>query len=247
MRGRGRSILLGLLFCVVFAAIIPAVLFGEPRRMAGQEGGDAWRNIIFDFQTLITGFAAVGAAFLTIAEMRLTDTAAERRHQETKQLAITLASLAASRLASRANQWLRSLKDETRNLSELQDASPTEIASRLALAILRAGNIKQLFGTPEYQQAQQYFNPDVSSGFGLVASWSMTLGEYVPLTDKELVQAATEPHPRIEKYAQAIVAVLVVLGDVSVRLADDIDLWSNSLRDAAGNQISVYLPPNSNI
>ncbi len=47
---------------VVCVAIAPPVIFGTAPEKSDRRGGDPWRNTIEDFQTLITGFFAVGAA-----------------------------------------------------------------------------------------------------------------------------------------------------------------------------------------
>lgn len=67
---------------VVAAGIVLPVVFGEPRNVQGSTGGDSWRNLIYDFQTLLTGIAAVLAAAITIRTMEKTDRQSERRHRE---------------------------------------------------------------------------------------------------------------------------------------------------------------------
>ena len=78
----------GLIAVVAGSALIPAILFGEPRRIVDQTGGDPWRNIIFDFQTLFTGMAAVAAATWTVFTMERTDARQERRHRELVRLSL---------------------------------------------------------------------------------------------------------------------------------------------------------------
>jgi hypothetical protein len=67
---------------VVVAAIVLPVIFGAPAEFNDRSGGDAWRNVIYDFQTLITGALAVAAALGTIYQMRASDALQERRHRE---------------------------------------------------------------------------------------------------------------------------------------------------------------------
>ncbi|TBH55042.1 hypothetical protein [Rhizobium leguminosarum] len=71
---------------VVAAGVLLPVIFGEPRTVQGSTGGDSWRNVIYDFQTLITGLAAVFAAAITIRTMEKTDRRSERRHRELVEL-----------------------------------------------------------------------------------------------------------------------------------------------------------------
>lgn len=58
------------------------IFFGEPRMVKDQHGGDPWRNIIYDFQTLFTGVLAVGAAAFTIIQSRAIDERQQRRHEQ---------------------------------------------------------------------------------------------------------------------------------------------------------------------
>ncbi|RVI59082.1 hypothetical protein [Sinorhizobium medicae] len=65
--------------CALIAAavIMLASLTGDGKSL------EAWVN---RYQTLITGFFAVGAAYLTVWQMRKTDAESERRHQELASL-----------------------------------------------------------------------------------------------------------------------------------------------------------------
>lgn len=66
---------------LAFLLLVP-IFFGEARTVEDESGGDTWRNIIYDFQTLFTGILAVGAATFTILQSRKIDEAQGRRHQE---------------------------------------------------------------------------------------------------------------------------------------------------------------------
>lgn len=68
----------GLLGICLFLPII----YGQARIEKDIVAGDPWRDVLYDFQTLITGLMAVGAAGFTILTMEKTDQASERRHQE---------------------------------------------------------------------------------------------------------------------------------------------------------------------
>lgn len=70
-----------LLALVVGVAVVLPVVFGRPRGIAG-EGGDGWRNFIFDFQTLLTGILAIGAAWWNVAAMKAADASSDKRHKE---------------------------------------------------------------------------------------------------------------------------------------------------------------------
>ncbi|MGM5088026.1 hypothetical protein ACD589_15180 [Rhizobium sp. 814_E9_N1_1] len=75
----------GAAIVVVAAAIVVPVVFGAPAEFTDRHGGDAWRNLIYDFQTLITGVLAVVAALGTILQMRRSDALQDRRHRENRR------------------------------------------------------------------------------------------------------------------------------------------------------------------
>ncbi|MBB4274100.1 hypothetical protein [Rhizobium mongolense] len=67
----------------VVATVVPAI-FGTAPDATGvfKHLGDPWHDFVFNYQTLLTGVAAVAAAFFTIHQMTLIDQQSERRHQE---------------------------------------------------------------------------------------------------------------------------------------------------------------------
>jgi branched-subunit amino acid transport protein len=87
-----RAIVIAMLVALVFP-----VLFGQPAQMSDRTGGDPFRNLIYDFQTLITGALAVAAAWWTIHTMGATELAAERRHAQQVSLALRADKLAVER------------------------------------------------------------------------------------------------------------------------------------------------------
>lgn len=82
-----RKAFIGAIAATVLSALLLPIFFGEPAKIDGRKGGDSWRNWIFDFQTLITGLAAVGAATWTISVMEKTDRSQAIRHRELVELA----------------------------------------------------------------------------------------------------------------------------------------------------------------
>jgi len=70
------------LVAVAVVGVTVLVVFGKPRLEKDVVPGNPWRDAIYDFQTLLTGFAAVAAAAATIIAMEKTDRASERRHRE---------------------------------------------------------------------------------------------------------------------------------------------------------------------
>lgn len=77
-----------LFFLIMFAGLIMPIFLGEARTIKDQSGGDPWRNIIFDFQTLFTGIMAVGAATYTIMQSRIIDERQQKRHEQMFELQI---------------------------------------------------------------------------------------------------------------------------------------------------------------
>ncbi|NLS00204.1 hypothetical protein HGP17_25545 [Rhizobium sp. P38BS-XIX] len=99
--------LVWLVIIVTMVALLPPVIFGEPRKADGT-GGDPWRNTIYDFQTLITGLlaltgagATVFAALATIKQMRDDDHQQDLRHRRQMYLDRRREMIAAKRFLDR--------------------------------------------------------------------------------------------------------------------------------------------------
>lgn len=96
-RPYGRAISWFILI-IVGMSIVPPILFGEPRQFEGAAGGDPWRNLLYDFQTMIGGLLAISAAVATIHQMQNTDWESERRHKELVKLSLRTDALKIERL-----------------------------------------------------------------------------------------------------------------------------------------------------
>ncbi|MGO7593764.1 hypothetical protein [Rhizobium leguminosarum] len=103
---RGAIIVCG--FVVAFMATLPPVAFGGP--------SGALATFINQYQTLITGIAAVGAAYLTVRQMRATDSEAQRRHEEIAQLMIRADKLRIERMLFPQFAELRVLYKQLRDM-----------------------------------------------------------------------------------------------------------------------------------
>jgi hypothetical protein len=103
-----------LLTVVVTAAVFPPVIFGHAPGKPDRVGGDDWRNVIEDFQTLITGIFAVGAAYLTVRQMQASDRKSDRRHQELVSLTLRSDALRVERLIVPNLGLLRTVNDDFR-------------------------------------------------------------------------------------------------------------------------------------
>ncbi len=67
---------------IVLLCFFLPIFLSEPRVIKDQSGGSYWRNIIFDFQSLITGALAVLAAAYTIRFSMIFDQRQQKRHDE---------------------------------------------------------------------------------------------------------------------------------------------------------------------
>lgn len=83
---------------VICAAIVPPVIFGAAPQRSDRKGGDPWRNTIEDFQTLITGFFAIGAAYVTVRQMEKSDKKSDNRHVQLVRLSLRADALRVERL-----------------------------------------------------------------------------------------------------------------------------------------------------
>ncbi|MBP2490935.1 hypothetical protein JOH50_006731 [Rhizobium leguminosarum] len=109
-----RKVLLAVVVTVTVGLLLPAI-FGQPR--IGSAAGDPWRNFIYDFQTLITGFFAVGAAFATFRQMQKFDARSEKRHEEQVKLALRPDVLLMQRAYSPSVETIREWRDDMRRIS----------------------------------------------------------------------------------------------------------------------------------
>jgi hypothetical protein len=112
-KSRNR-ILLAIVIAISTGLLLPAV-FGEPR--TENSTGDAWRNFIYDFQTLLTGFFAVAAAFVTFYQMQKFDAQSAKRHEEQVKLAFRPDVLLMERAYSPSVETIREWRDDMRRIS----------------------------------------------------------------------------------------------------------------------------------
>ncbi|MCF1446651.1 MULTISPECIES: hypothetical protein [Rhizobium/Agrobacterium group] len=99
---------------ILSATIIPAI-FGRYPNADKKDLGDIWSNFIYNYQTLITGFAAVAGAVYTIRQMRISDEKQEERHKGLMDLQIRPIKMDLARAIVPVLQKI----GETRNKSEV--------------------------------------------------------------------------------------------------------------------------------
>lgn len=73
-----------IIFLLLFAAmaVLPPAIFGRQATPSNYEDlKDGWLTFIYNYQTLITGVFAVGAAYVTVRQMQESDRQQELRHR----------------------------------------------------------------------------------------------------------------------------------------------------------------------
>lgn len=107
--------LLALAAIVIATGLTMPILFGTSRKPDGT-GGDPWRNTLLDFQTLITGVMAVGAAYYTVQQMRESDRQQDLRQRRQMQGDRWREKIAAARLVNRLTPQLGMLSNSVRRI-----------------------------------------------------------------------------------------------------------------------------------
>lgn len=147
------------------------LLFGDARLVAGEGGGDSWRNFIYDFQTLIGGGAAVIAAWYTVRQMQITDEKSDTRHRELISLQLRPDRLRVERMIYPA---LADLEDTYRKISEINltgvgkhlDSEPQ--SSRLIVENLERVCFEavSILARKQFKAAQDLFDGDLTYRYG---------------------------------------------------------------------------------
>ncbi|NSZ48475.1 hypothetical protein G6L63_11195 [Agrobacterium vitis] len=119
-------------------------------------------NYISEFQTLITGLAAVCAAYLTVREMRKTEEKQHQRHQEVMTLSVRDEYNALTRLLI---PYADKLKDAFDILFELENRCPDTPQERDDFILTEYQSIHNAFEaisgfleSAAFQQSERYFN-----------------------------------------------------------------------------------------
>ncbi len=107
------------------AALILPVLFGDPPDISDRVGEDAWRNLIYDFQTLFGAALAIGAAWWTVNTMDRTEVAAAKRHTDQMDLILHKDRLAIERAVYPQAKGLEGMARHLAQIWTEIDAKPT--------------------------------------------------------------------------------------------------------------------------
>ncbi|CAN7759907.1 hypothetical protein LJR257_006812 [Ensifer adhaerens] len=205
--------------------LLPA-MFGEPRNADGS-GGDFLRNFVFDFQTLLTGLLAIGAAYWTLREMRISDEVQERRHFELRLDAIRDDLLAVKMLQETVPGDLRKNVDGIRDSLQTLTKRSRSIHDPVvrALALLYCEQIGAAMDSVRVTSCERLFPPDL---FTLVAEC------------RDLSNATSQVIPRLVAYldrkdehgaansASAFVEFMGELERKATRAAQVIEIWATS-------------------
>lgn len=151
---------------VAVGCVLPPAIFGEARTVEGQFGGDSWRNFLYDFQTLIGGLFAVFAAWWTVDMMRLTDQAAQRRHDQIIEATIFRDKRALSRAKNHIFERIAAVKSlcgyfTDKSVAELRAERPTVIRTRYSNAISFVRRLEKAFDDPEWAGAKDLLEPEI--------------------------------------------------------------------------------------
>ncbi|QND45226.1 hypothetical protein HB780_05580 (plasmid) [Rhizobium lusitanum] len=117
MSERIRKAILGAAGVIAFAAVASVAIIGKPQPPTNwSDLGDRWANFVYNYQTLITGIIAVGAAYLTIRQMQESDRREDARQKRQLQSDRWREKIAAERFVERLRPRLWALKVSSRDI-----------------------------------------------------------------------------------------------------------------------------------
>ncbi|MBB3916186.1 hypothetical protein [Rhizobium fabae] len=164
-----RKILLTAVIAAATGLLLPSI-FGQPR--IGNAGGDPWRNFIYDFQTLIAGFFAVGAAFVTFHQMQRFDARSEKRHEEQIKLALRPDVLRMQRANSPSVETMREWRDDMRRISSKwrPDHLQEDTIPARGTIIGLADGFEEEISRPTFQEATHLFSGKMTTLIEIILS-----------------------------------------------------------------------------
>ncbi|MGM5088024.1 hypothetical protein ACD589_15170 [Rhizobium sp. 814_E9_N1_1] len=124
-----------------------------------------WQAWISQFQGLITGLAAVGAAAFTIAKMEKTirvmertDSASERRHRQLMRLSLRADKLRIERMYFPHSRELQTLHRKLTELADITAANDTQKIDPIRLELeLTADSVRSIVSGEEWKAAGNLF------------------------------------------------------------------------------------------
>lgn len=147
-----------LLLVLIFSEPVMEAFCPNPER----HGGRCLRDLVHEFQTLITGFAALFAAGLTVLTMEKTDARQAQRHRQTVNLAIRADALVIDRLMSAG---VKTLQTAQRVIGDVSRASagqrPESIVARLSEIRSQVSFAGQALQHPDWIAARPLFRGEL--------------------------------------------------------------------------------------
>ncbi|MGD9476121.1 hypothetical protein [Shinella sp. G-2] len=151
------------------AAVVLPVMFGDAPEQSARSGEDAWRTVLFDFQTLFAGIFAVAAAMWTVFTMEQTERQAARRHSEQIALALRADTLKVDRaLYPQFKELMNSRKNLRTDLENVvaRRNDPNHLSSplRFEISSIRSevNNIAALLKRPHFLEGAALFDADLN-------------------------------------------------------------------------------------
>lgn len=225
-----------LILVVAAAAVLPPAMFGTPRIIEGEAGGDPWRNFILDFQTLIGGLFAVFAAWWTVSVMQSTDNSAERRHQEQLSLLTREHDAKFRRMLAKVPGTLREKAAKMRDFETLipegswEPVWTREAMMKVGIAILAMRNVNALISDPVLTNCRELFPPSVAELVGQLEDWA-AVSDTIVSADiaaiADLFRAGQIGRP--EWYDNALVPVLWQMRTAAESVASDLEVWGETM------------------
>lgn len=183
---------------IICAAIGPPVLFGAAPGKPDRKGGDPWRNMIEDFQTLLTGIFAVGAAYVTVRQMQISDQKSDVRHQELVRLGLRFDRLIVERMLypqfGQLRECYRSLRSyELEGYDESDEAAYVEEIKRSSESFRNlAVWTRNVVYSPNWQAARHLFGGTLSHDEAILTALCNELQDHAVLIFNTLQTAETE-------------------------------------------------------
>ncbi|MBB2685166.1 UNVERIFIED_ORG: hypothetical protein GGD47_002754 [Rhizobium etli] len=150
-----RRVLFAGIIALAAALLIPSVAGGV---------ADPWGKFVSDYQTLITGLAAVGAATWTISVMERTDARQGQRHAQLVELALRGDRLAVQRAIYPQIEEIREIGAMIGRLktdmlqANTYDGQIRIMASRSWMAEVACGNLDELLKREQFKEGSRFFD-----------------------------------------------------------------------------------------
>jgi hypothetical protein len=217
---------------IIGAAVLVPAVFGRQPSPLMQDLGDPWRNFIFNYQTLITGLAAVGAAFMTIRAMQESDERQERRHAQIMRMSLLKETLAIKRLASELPARLRDLKRNHEHLAafDLNDKKTWSVegAGAFSVALFVSLQVMRQLQGETVKECRPLFTVEISRLLGLTIQWGTMLLSKSPTLLEQM--SAFDPHAgKPSWFHKDMIPLLEAFALTGESLADELDRWAATL------------------